>query len=524
MRLKHLLITQGAPSQPGDDLKRLGDDLEQSRVHLLIFNNPLSSEFFTAQDASCRGQNKTHTTGRQLAAANQALLDAYFKFAEHVMDPFDSWVHVMFSSNCHYHQWHVLEIARLHGFELDTFGLFDYDVPGYKPVHFDGACTGDYMVLPMVCMFKSKSKQIGPVGSLNWQSAVLSSQGSLSSSCLCLPLGGAGKGKELLEWQWLRASETLDKALHLTLEAEELLKRSEKMCHLTLPLADRVVHYWQKHHYSKALKLLSGESKSNPDAADAHDLICRGLCQQRAQVRVHSLAGVQGAICFNGFEGHLIGYNSDTLRFQVSIVNASFGTVVKAIKIQNLTFLSERTPEASHVPPPVNPAEGPKVLLLTFSRIPAMFHRALLEDPRLAECRQALEAQGLAIKIPGGANIFVNPEHYEPLMEVLRGRRFRFQTWHIFVEPALEHLICEIADEVNNHSRHGTGRVYRKDTKVVPLSFASKIMQMGFANCVLKTFIDIKLPNSMRSTGASGRLTKSTTDADPRKKTKRRQA
>merc|ERR1719253_2011721 len=108
-----------------------------------------------------------------------------------------------------------------------------------------------------------------------------------------------------------------------------------------------------------------------------------------------------------------------------------------------------------------------------------MLHKALLEDARLAEYRQALEAQGLAIKLHSGAKVFVKPEHYEPLMEVLKGLRFKFQTWHVFLEPALEHMMHEIVDEVNNQRRSGTGRVYQKDVKVVPLNFAAKAKQMG---------------------------------------------
>merc|ERR1712014_487507 len=92
---------------------------------------------------------------RAVTRDNQILLHAYFRFARRVVDPTNGRVHVMLSNADHYHAWKIQRVARQLGFTSDgKVGLFDNDVPGYNPVHVDGTYSGDYMVSPIVCIFK----------------------------------------------------------------------------------------------------------------------------------------------------------------------------------------------------------------------------------------------------------------------------------------------------------------------------------------------------------------------------------
>ena len=61
------------------------------------------------------------------------------------------------------------------------------------------------------------------------------------------------------------------------------------------------------------------------------------------------------------------------------------------------------------------PSDVPRVVLLSFSRSPEPFRRALLEGPELAAVRAALEESGYDVLLASGAKFFVHPEQYESL-------------------------------------------------------------------------------------------------------------
>ena len=45
--------------------------------------------------------------------------------------------------------------------------------------------------------------------------------------------------------------------------------------------------------------------------------------------------------------------------------------------------------------------------------------------------RQALLESGFPLEHPSGAKMLVQPNHYEPLMELMRLSRFKFASWHL---------------------------------------------------------------------------------------------
>lgn len=156
---------------------------------------------------------------------------------------------------------------------------------------------------------------------------------------------------------------------------------------------------------------------------------------------------------------------------------------------------------------------GPRVVLLTFTRSPRAFREALLEATgELAECRRALDEAGLAVEHVSGAKMLVQPWQYEPALEALRLCKLTLLHQHVVVDPSL-------ADSVESLVRGlpRRNKVYMRDTNVLPLGSAAAIGQMDVPVSVSKTFIDIRVPSSLCSTISLGPRTVSTTDANPRK-------
>jgi len=153
------------------------------------------------------------------------------------------------------------------------------------------------------------------------------------------------------------------------------------------------------------------------------------------------------------------------------------------------------------------------VLLITYSRKPAVFREALLTDSRLHDCRQALLDRGFPVELSSGAKALVQPDQYEPLMEFIRLSCLMFASWHLFLDPSLESIVAEIIDEVNSKLRKKE-KFYQKSAKKVPLEFAAKVQEMECKAIVLRTFIQIPVSSSMYSAqGSSQQHTASTTDA-----------
>jgi len=145
--------------------------------------------------------------------------------------------------------------------------------------------------------------------------------------------------------------------------------------------------------------------------------------------------------------------------------------------------------------------KGLQVVLHTLTRCPEALTRAFESDPKLAECRHAMEENGLSVQLNSsnrhGPFAFVRPENYEALKAelVLAGSSLQsFRCWHIFADEDLSSTIVDVVQNVPKKEK-----VYARKTSVVPLSFAAQVLEEQVEASILRTFISIKLPSSMRS-------------------------
>lgn len=181
--------------------------------------------------------------------------------------------------------------------------------------------------------------------------------------------------------------------------------------------------------------------------------------------------------------------------------------------------------------------------ILEFSRHPPALRDALLHGDGLAACRAALVEHGFHPELPSGAKVFAHPGDFEFVLDALQGRDLK--PWHVIVSAEFldavklvvsslrskeqvrqksdsrevasrricercgfsnPRFICQRCRMAHYCSKECQKLDYQKHAKVcgipseVPISFTH-------------TFLHAKLPSS------SGRsvVTKSTTDADPRK-------
>lgn len=177
-----------------------------------------------------------------------------------------------------------------------------------------------------------------------------------------------------------------------------------------------------------------------------------------------------------------------------------------------------RTPDASSVNAQISQAllsssKAPHVCLLTYSRSPKSFRDVLMKGPDLSACRSALESQGFLVELQSGTKIFVEPDVYPAVMEAIQLGDFKLAREHVIVSPQLESTVRKLVDDLPKKDK-----VYaRGPHSKVPLGLAD-IASLGESMVLVsRTFIHIKVPNSMCSSTAEGPLTASTTDADGRK-------
>merc|ERR1719356_926278 len=93
------------------------------------------------------------------------------------------------------------------------------------------------------------------------------------------------------------------------------------------------------------------------------------------------------------------------------------------------------------------PQMGLKVVLLKFSRCPVALKKVLLEAAELAQCREALRQNALDIELESGAKVFVQPQHYLAVIDIIHAADLRLYPEHIVVDPELEDVVIEIVDK-----------------------------------------------------------------------------
>lgn len=161
----------------------------------------------------------------------------------------------------------------------------------------------------------------------------------------------------------------------------------------------------------------------------------------------------------------------------------------------------------------ISSTKPPHVFLLAYSRSPKCFRDALMEGPELSACRSALESKGFQPELHSGAKVLVEPGVYPAVMEAIRLGGFRLAREHVIVSPHLESTVRKLIDDLPKRAK-----VYQRGSQSkVPLGLAGFASQSETAVLIKRTFINLKVKHSMRSSTDEGPQTASTTDADGRK-------
>lgn len=187
-----------------------------------------------------------------------------------------------------------------------------------------------------------------------------------------------------------------------------------------------------------------------------------------------------------------------------------------------------------------------------------MLRTALLEGEELKGCRDALASKGLSAELPCGAKVFVLPEQWDSVINAIDS--LDLKPWHVVFSEEFEKALNEAVKSLpskaqireKQRSRLPSGpcascggvnpRFTCKRCNIV--RYCSKGCQQldwrqhrklcipshenvddsGFPVILKRTFLEVPVQTSFRSSPASGDQTKSTTDADPRKGSNPRKA
>jgi len=156
----------------------------------------------------------------------------------------------------------------------------------------------------------------------------------------------------------------------------------------------------------------------------------------------------------------------------------------------------------------------PCVILLKLSRNPRPLRDKQLAASDLQVCLGELEKHGMPFELESRAKMLVSPQHYEASLEAeaLSMSVWRLRPEHIIVEPLLQDAVINIVE-----SLPGSVSARCKSSNVIPFGFAAESHGMARRVVISKTFINIVLPSSIRSSDGTGPHTVSTTDMDSRK-------
>lgn len=120
-----------------------------------------------------------------------------------------------------------------------------------------------------------------------------------------------------------------------------------------------------------------------------------------------------------------------------------------------------------------------------------------------------LRAAGFSSDLSSGAKALVRVEQYQPMLEAIRIGGLDLKPRHVLCSTELEE---EVLAAIKRIPRQEKVRRKKRSTKV-PLGFAVSALARDLAVDVVRSFISIKVPSSLRSDSASGVATASTTDA-----------
>lgn len=173
-------------------------------------------------------------------------------------------------------------------------------------------------------------------------------------------------------------------------------------------------------------------------------------------------------------------------------------------------------------------------------------------------CRSALAAQGFACEQPSGACVFVAPDEFESVREEIENRDLK--PFHVVVSREYEQAVMDAVASLPSKAQvrekqrttsaiaatcatcqaekprftcqrcHGAWYCSRKCQQQdwrrhkAVCSAPEVDLEGEFPIVVKRTFLEVTVRNSLRSSPSSGTRTKSTTDADPRKGVRPRRA
>jgi len=191
------------------------------------------------------------------------------------------------------------------------------------------------------------------------------------------------------------------------------------------------------------------------------------------------------------------------------------------------------------------------VHVIQYSRHPSILRSALLEGEELRICRDALAANGFSAEQPSGAKVFVLPEQFDSVLSAIDS--LDLKPWHVVVSEEFEKAVdqavkrlpsqaqvrekqrthvpsgpcascgmvtprftCQRCNLVRYCSR-GCQQQNWRDHKKLCIASQENVDDSGFPVVLKRTFLEVPVQSSLRSSQVSGDKTKSTTDADPRK-------
>merc|ERR1712087_449621 len=178
----------------------------------------------------------------------------------------------------------------------------------------------------------------------------------------------------------------------------------------------------------------------------------------------------------------------------------------------------------------------------TFTRTPREFHNVLMEGEDLRPCREALHAAGYDPQLESGVKAFVHPWQYEPFMrhlnELVESQTLSLVPKHVFVAPDFQDPLLSAVRNLSSKLRvkakpAGELRVSCEDAITMPAMAESAPSFEDADACddlalfeqelsVKNTFIHVKVPSSLYSDRSQRCRTASSTDANPRARTRPR--
>jgi len=198
------------------------------------------------------------------------------------------------------------------------------------------------------------------------------------------------------------------------------------------------------------------------------------------------------------------------------------------------------------------PEDAVSVKVVQYSRNLQCLRDTLLEGESLAACRKALCDCGLSSELPSGAKIFVHPEHYEPVLAAIKSAELVLKPFHVIVSDDFEDLVTAATSSLPSRAQVREKASFSvhcppvceacmaqnprfKCSQCGKAMYCSRACQKNHwqthvglcetddaLSIVKTTFIHVDLPSSLRSAPSSRAKTASTSDANPRIKTKPR--